>query len=98
MFMRIAPELALKQLIIGGFRGVYELGKQFRNESNDLTHNSEFTSLEFYIQNHDYNDLMKICENMLYTIVMSINGSPVVEYDGKKIDFTPPFKRFNMLQ
>lgn len=97
LFMRIAPELALKQLIIGGFRGVYELGKQFRNESNDLTHNSEFTSLEFYIQNHDYHDLMAICERMLYGIVMTVNGSPVIEYDGKKIDFTPPFKRFDMI-
>lgn len=97
LFMRIAPELSLKQLIIGGFRGVYELGKQFRNESNDLTHNSEFTSLEFYIQNHDYHDLMIICERMLYQIVMSVNGSPIVEYDGKNIDFTPPFKRFDMI-
>lgn len=98
LFMRIAPELSLKQLIIGGFRGVYELGKQFRNESNDLTHNSEFTSLEFYIQNHDYNDLMAICEKMLYSIVMSINGSPIIQYDGKQIDFTPPFKQYDMIQ
>jgi lysyl-tRNA synthetase, class II len=97
LFMRIAPELSLKQLIVGGFRGVYELGKQFRNESNDLTHNSEFTSLEFYIQNHDHNDLMTICENMLYTIVMTVNNSPIVTYDGKTIDFSPPFKRIDML-
>ena len=97
LFMRIAPELSLKQLIIGGFRGVYELGKQFRNESNDLTHNSEFTSLEFYIQNHDYNDLMQICERMLLQIIMTVIGSPVIEYDGKKIDFTPPFKRYDMI-
>ena len=97
LYMRIAPELALKQLIIGGFRGVYELGKQFRNESNDLTHNSEFTSLEFYIQNHDHNDLMTICERMLFEIVMKVNGSPIVEYDGKKIDFTPPYAKYDLI-
>jgi lysyl-tRNA synthetase class 2 len=97
LYMRIAPELALKQLIIGGFMGVYELGKQFRNESNDLTHNSEFTSLEFYIQNHDHNDLMEICERMLFTIVMKVNRSPIVEYDGKKIDFTPPYKKYDLI-
>lgn len=97
MFMRIAPELFLKQLIIGGFTGVYELGKQFRNESNDMTHNSEFTSLEFYIVNHDYNDLIEICEKMLYQIVMKVNGSPIVHYDGKDLDFTPPYKKYDML-
>ncbi|VBB17764.1 lysine-tRNA ligase isoform X2 [Yasminevirus sp. GU-2018] len=97
LFMRIAPELSLKMLIIGGFTGVYELGKQFRNESNDQTHNSEFTSLEFYIQNHDYIDLMKICEHMLSSIVMKVRGSHQIEYAGKAIDFTPPFKRLDML-
>lgn len=97
LFMRISPELSLKMLIIGGFHGVYELGKQFRNESNDKTHNSEFTSLEFYIQNHDYHDLMAICEDMISSIVKKIKGSYTIEYDGKKIDFTPPFKRLDML-
>jgi lysyl-tRNA synthetase class 2 len=97
MFMRIAPELFLKQLIIGGFSGVYELGKQFRNESNDMTHNAEFTSLEFYIVNKDHNDLIQICEKMLYQIVMKVNGSPIVKYDGKEIDFTPPYKQYDML-
>ena len=97
LFMRIAPELNLKQLIIGGFRGVYEIGQQFRNETNDRTHNAEFTSLELYIQNRDYNDLMKICETMLSTIVAKINGSLIIKYDGKEIDFTPPFKRFDMI-
>lgn len=96
MFMRIAPELRLKELIIGGFKGVYELGKQFRNESNDHTHNSEFTSLEFYIQNHDYYDLMKICEDMLSNIVFKVNGSHIVKFNNKEIDFTPPFKVLDM--
>lgn len=97
LFMRIAPELNLKMLIIGGFTGVYELGKQFRNESNDQTHNSEFTSLEFYIQNHDYHDLMRICETMISTIVTKVIGNLQIMYSGKLIDFTPPFKRLDML-
>ncbi len=100
LFMRIAPELSLKMLIIGGFRGVYEVGKQFRNESNDLTHNCEFTSLEFYIQNHDYNDLMTICENLLSNILQSCNDNDnkyKIIYDGKQIDFTPPYKRLDMI-
>lgn len=97
LFMRIAPELNLKTLIIGGFMGVYELGKQFRNESNDRTHNSEFTSLEFYVQNKDFNDLMYICENMLTKIVMSVKGSLLINYAGKQIDFTPPFKRLDII-
>jgi lysyl-tRNA synthetase, class II len=97
LFMRIAPELCLKMLIIGGFTGVYEIGKQFRNESNDHTHNSEFTSLEFYIQNRDFNDLMNICEHMMSVIVQNVKGSLQIEYSGKIVDFTPPFKRLDML-
>lgn len=97
LFMRIAPELYLKRLIVAGFPGVYEIGKQFRNESNDLTHNSEFTSLEYYIPNSDYNDLMNQCEAMLKYVVEQVNGSTIVEYDGKKIDFAPPYARLDML-
>lgn len=97
LFMRIAPELYLKRLVVAGFPRVYEIGKQFRNESNDLTHNSEFTSLEFYMQNADYNDLMEYCEQMLVDVVSTICGSLKVEYDGKEIDFTPPFRRLDML-
>ena len=97
MFMRIAPELYLKMLIVGGFKGVFEIGKQFRNEANDQTHNCEFTSLEYYIQNCDFNDLMEQCESMLHQVVKVVNGSMVVEYDGKNIDFTPPYKKLDML-
>ena len=97
LFMRIAPELYLKRLIVAGFPGVYEIGKQFRNESNDLTHNSEFTSLEYYVQNADYNDLMVQCEQLLCHVVRAINGSLVIRYGGKEIDFTPPFRRIDMI-
>lgn len=92
MYMRIAPELYLKMLIIGGFKGVYELGRQFRNESNDMTHNSEFTSLEYYMQNCDYNDLMTQCEQLLTNLVYAINGSLQIKYNERDIDFTPPLK------
>lgn len=97
LYLRIAPELYLKRLVVAGFPGVYEIGKQFRNESNDLTHNSEFTSLEYYIQNADFNDLMGQCEQMLVHVVHAVNGSSTVEYAGKQIDFTPPFARLDML-
>jgi lysyl-tRNA synthetase class 2 len=98
LFMRIAPELYLKRLIVAGFPGVYEIGKQFRNESNDLTHNSEFTSLEYYVQNSDFNDLMQQCEWMLAHVVQAVNGSLVVSYNGEQIDFTPPFRRIDMIE
>lgn len=99
LVMRIAPELYLKRLIVGGFQGVYEIGKQFRNEGNDLTHNSEFTSLEYYTQNADYRDLMSQCERLLTHVISQVqpNSSLIVEYDGKSIDFTPPFKSYDML-
>ena len=64
LFMRIAPELSLKQLVVGGFERVYEIGKQFRNEGIDLTHNPEYTTCECYIAYEDYNDLMEMTENM----------------------------------
>ncbi len=98
MFMRIAPELYLKMLMIGGYNGVYELGRQFRNESADLTHNPEFTSLECYIRNYDYVDMMDMCEKLFSTLVFKITGSYVIKYDGKDIDFTPPFRRFDMME
>jgi lysyl-tRNA synthetase class 2 len=97
LFMRISPELNLKSLIIGGFTGVYELAKQFRNESNDTTHNSEFTSVEFYIQNRDYHDLINICEELLSKIIKKITGSLEITYSDKKINFTTPFKQLDML-
>eukprot|EP01029_Cantina_marsupialis_P014133 TRINITY_DN312_c0_g1_i4.p1 TRINITY_DN312_c0_g1~~TRINITY_DN312_c0_g1_i4.p1 ORF type:complete len:1017 (-),score=370.81 TRINITY_DN312_c0_g1_i4:584-3634(-) len=100
LFMRIAPELYLKQLVVGGLDRVYEMGRQFRNEGIDLTHNPEFTSCEFYMAYADYKDLMEMTEDMIAKMVYSIHGSHKIKYhpdgrDGKEveIDFTPPFKR-----
>eukprot|EP01029_Cantina_marsupialis_P014132 TRINITY_DN312_c0_g1_i3.p1 TRINITY_DN312_c0_g1~~TRINITY_DN312_c0_g1_i3.p1 ORF type:complete len:577 (-),score=213.19 TRINITY_DN312_c0_g1_i3:156-1886(-) len=100
LFMRIAPELYLKQLVVGGLDRVYEMGRQFRNEGIDLTHNPEFTSCEFYMAYADYKDLMEMTEDMIAKMVYSIHGTHKIKYhpdgaDGKEveIDFTPPFKR-----
>lgn len=104
LFMRIAPELYLKMLIVGGMERVYEIGKQFRNEGIDLTHNPEFTTCEFYWAYADYNDLMTVTEDMLSNMVFEIKGSHKIKYhpDGPEgreieIDFTPPFQRLPMI-
>lgn len=105
MAMRIAPELYLKQLVVGGFDRVYELGKQFRNESIDRTHSPEFTSLEFYMAYADYNDLLTIAEEIFSGVAMAIHGSfkikckpfDAVDDAEVEIDFTPPFARYNFL-
>ena len=105
MFMRVAPELYLKMLVVGGLDRVYEIGKQFRNEGIDMTHNPEFTTCEFYMAYADYSDLMAMTEEMVSGLVMKINGSYKLTYhpDGKdgepiEVDFTPPFKRVNMIE
>lgn len=102
MFMRIAPELYLKQLVIGGLDRVYEIGRQFRNESIDPTHNPEFTTCEFYWAYQDFNDLMKITEDLVSGLVKAITGSYILEYSTNeskvKIDFAPPFKRISMVE
>ncbi|XP_066260531.1 lysine--tRNA ligase isoform X1 [Euwallacea similis] len=104
LFMRIAPELYHKMLVVGGFDRVYEIGKQFRNEGIDLTHNPEFTTCEFYMAYADYQDLINITECLLSGMVHHIHGTYKVKYhpDGPEgeefeIDFTPPFKRISML-
>ena len=100
VYLRIAPELYLKRLIVGGFEKVYELGKNFRNEGIDTTHNPEFTMLEFYWAYADYNDLMKLTERLFEYILDNIKGKGVrkIKYKGKEIDFTPPFKRVTFLK
>ncbi|KAM5553806.1 hypothetical protein ABKV19_025834 [Rosa sericea] len=105
LFMRIAPELYLKQLVVGGLDRVYEIGKQFRNEGIDLTHNPEFTTCEFYMAYADYNDLMTMTEEMLSGMVKEITGGYKVKYhsngldkDPIEIDFTPPFRRIDMVE
>lgn len=107
LFMRIAPELFLKMLIVGGIDRVFEIGKQFRNEGIDLTHNPEFTTCEFYWAYADYNDLMDLTEKMLSEMVLQIHGSYKIQYHPKgleekdnfiEIDFSPPFRRMPMMK
>lgn len=104
MYMRIAPELYLKMLVIGGLERVYEIGRNFRNESIDLTHNPEFTACEFYAAYLDYSDLMVLTEQMLSGLVKEVTGSYIVTYhpngadsEPVHIDFSPPFKRISMV-
>ena len=98
MYMRIATELYLKRLIVGGFDGVYEIGKNFRNEGMDKSHNPEFTCMELYVPYKDYNWMMTFTEQMLETICIAVNGKPEVTFpDGKVISYKSPFKRLPIL-
>ncbi|MCD8265657.1 MAG: lysine--tRNA ligase [Prevotellaceae bacterium] len=97
MYLRIATELYLKRLIVGGFEGVYEIGKNFRNEGMDKTHNPEFTCMELYVQYKDYNWMMSFTERMLNEICLAVNGSSEVEIDGNVISFKPPYRRLPIL-
>ena len=97
MYMRIATELYLKRLIVGGFEGVYEMGKNFRNEGMDKTHNPEFTCMELYISYKDLNWGMGFTENMLEQICTAVNGKPEVEIDGQIISFMAPFRRLPII-
>lgn len=97
LYMRIADELYLKRLIVGGFTGVYEISKDFRNEGMDKTHNPEFTMLELYVAYKDYEWMMTLVENMVETVCTKINGSTKVNIDGIDIDFKGPWKRVSMV-
>ena len=98
MYMRIATELYLKRLIVGGFEGVYEIGKNFRNEGMDKTHNPEFTCMELYVSYKDYNWMMSFTEKMLEEICIAVNGKPEVEIDGNVISFKAPYRRLPILE
>ena len=95
-YMRIATELYLKRLIVGGFDGVYEFGKNFRNEGMDRTHNPEFTCMEIYVAYKDYKWMMSFTEQMLERVAMATNGTTELEIDGKQISFKAPFRRVTM--
>jgi lysyl-tRNA synthetase class 2 len=98
LYLRIADELYLKRLIVGGLERVYEIGKDFRNEGIDRTHNPEFTMLEFYEAFADYEDMMRLVEALFAEIVHEATGSQVVRFQSAEIDFTPPFERLSFLE
>ena len=96
LYLRIATELYLKKLIVGGFDGVYEFGKDFRNEGMDRTHNPEFTCMEIYVAYKDYLWMMEFTEQMLERVAMAVNGTTELTIDGKPISFKAPFRRLTM--
>lgn len=97
LYLRIANELYLKRLIVGGFEGVYEFSRNFRNEGMDRTHNPEFTAMEIYVSYKDYNWMMNFTEQMLERICMDVLGTTNVKFGDKEIDFKPPYKRISMI-
>lgn len=98
MFMRIAPELYLKRLLVGGFERVFELNRNFRNEGVSPRHNPEFTMMEFYAAYVDYKWLMDFTETVIRQAVVDTYGTPVITYQGKELDFSKPFRRFTILE
>ena len=98
LYLRIAPELYLKRLLVGGFERVYEINRNFRNEGISTQHNPEFTMLEFYMAYADYNDLFKITEDMFSYLAQEILGSQKVNYQGNEIDLTPPWNKLSFYE
>lgn len=98
LYLRIAPELYLKRLIVGGFPRVFEINRNFRNEGISTVHNPEFTMLEFYMAYADYTDLMALTEEMLVRLARETLGSTTLEYQGRQIDLTPPWRRWSYMQ
>ena len=98
MYLRIAPELYLKRLVVGGFERVFEINRNFRNEGLSTRHNPEFTMLEFYQAYADYRDVMKLTEDMLSELVAGIHGSIAIDYQGETLDFSAPFKRMTVFE
>ena len=96
MKLRISNELYLKRLIVGGLDRVYEMGKMFRNEGMDKNHNPEFTNMECYMAYGNMESVMDVTEQIVYKSAMAVNGTPVIKYQGKEFDVTPPWKRLNM--
>ncbi|MDD7471609.1 MAG: lysine--tRNA ligase, partial [Firmicutes bacterium] len=98
MYLRIANELYLKRLVVGGFDKVYELGRMFRNEGMDATHNPEYTAMEVYAAYQDYNDMMELTENLVSTVAQNVLGTTVIKYEGVELDLTPPWRRISMVE
>jgi lysyl-tRNA synthetase class 2 len=96
LYLRIAPELYLKRLIVGGLERVYEIGRNFRNEGMSIKHNPEFTMLELYQAYTDYNGMMEIAENLVSNAAKEVLGTTKIQYQGQEIDLTPPWKRMTM--
>ena len=97
MYLRIANELYLKRLIVGGFDKVYEMGRMFRNEGISIKHNPEFTNIELYAAYEDYNDMMNIAEDIISTVAQKVLGTTKITYQGTEIDLTPSWKRITMI-
>ena len=97
LYLRIAPELYLKRLIVGGMEKVYEIGRLFRNEGMDIKHNPEFTTIELYEAYTDYNGMMELTEKLVNKACIAVNGTDQIEYQGESVDLSLPFKRMTMI-
>ena len=97
LYLRIAPELYLKRLVVGGFEKVFEIARVFRNEGLSTRHNPEFTMLELYEAYADWDDIMELAENLIEFLAVELTGSSTVSYDGKEIDLSTPWRRASMI-